>query len=219
MPTNIQIPEIDLRKKLAELDAMEAKVRNLMRTLSATSDGQVRHAPIWKDMISAVSAGKVPASSAPTLTGFGSGLRQEYAFAVGDYIWIQPFHVNHDILRGAPAYPHVHWTQNGSNTNSVKWRLEIHRAKGHGQETFNTTPTEIFIEQTPVTPSYHHMVAECSDNDALILTEPDELIMITLQRVTNGATDNTNNIFGLTVDLHYQAATIGTINKAPNFYL
>jgi hypothetical protein len=52
----------------------------------------------------------------------------------------------------------------------------------------------------------------------LIITEPDELILVTLKRVTNGGTNNTDTVFGLMVDLHYESDRHVTRNKSPNFY-
>ncbi len=37
------------------------------------------------------------------------------------------------------------------------------------------------------------------------------------ERVTNGATDNTNNIFVLEVDCHYQTNRLATLNRTPDF--
>ena len=62
------------------------------------------------------------------------------------------------------------------------------------------------------------MVAEVADEDALTLLEPDELILVTVRRVTNGAVDNTDDVFGLTVDFHYESDRDSTPNKVPNFY-
>ena len=62
------------------------------------------------------------------------------------------------------------------------------------------------------------MVAEVSDADAIILTEPDELLLVTIRRVTNGVVNNTDIVFGLSVDLHYEADRDTTPNKTPNFY-
>ena len=58
-----------------------------------------------------------------------------------------------------------------------------------------------------------------ADADALILVEPDELILVTLRRVTNGGTNNTDKVYALTVDFHYEADREVTPNKAPNFYV
>ena len=172
----------------------------------------------WKDLVAPLTAAGVSVANTPAMTAFGpSGLREEYAFDVGDYVFCQAFHVNHDIKPGGLAYVHVHWSTNGTSTASVKWELQISRALGHQQANFGA-PTSVYVTQAGAGSAWRHMVAEVSVGDALTLTEPDELILVTLRRVTNGGTDNTDTVFGLTVDFHYEADRDSTPNKAPNFY-
>lgn len=172
----------------------------------------------WKDMIAAVSTAGVPSSSAPTLAAFGpSGNRKEMSFAINDYVYLQPFHTNHDIKPNGLAYLHVHWTTNGTNTATVKWEMEILRALGHNQAAFGAPITKT-VEQAASGTAWQHMVTEVGDVDALTLTEPDELILVTLKRITNGGTDNTDSVFGLMCDLHYQSDRDATRNKVPDFY-
>jgi hypothetical protein len=66
--------------------------------------------------------------------------------------------------------------------------------------------------------AWRHQVAEVADGDALTLTQPDELILVTLRRVTNGGTDLTDQVFGLTVDFHYQTDQYATELKAAPFW-
>jgi hypothetical protein len=173
----------------------------------------------WKDMLAPLSAAGVPPSSAPTMTNFvvGTISRREYAFSVGDLLYVQPFHVNHDISPGSKAYIHIHWTTNGTNTQPVRWEFEIARALGHNQASF-TQVTTVQVTQDASGVPYRHMIAEVSDEDALTLVEPDELILVTVRRVTNGGTNNTDTVFGLMCDLHYQATRHSTLNKSPDFF-
>jgi hypothetical protein len=48
--------------------------------------------------------------------------------------------------------------------------------------------------------------------------EVDSIIFIHLKRVTNGGTNNTNDIFVLMSDIHYISHGKPTKNKSPNFY-
>lgn len=173
----------------------------------------------WKDMIAPLSSAGVPPANAPTPTAFvvGTITRQEYAFAIGDYLFVQPFHVNHDVKPNGLAYLHMHWTTNGASTSSVRWEFEIARALGHNQASF-TQDTTRYVEEAAAGTAYRHMVTEVATIDALTLTEPDELILVTVKRVTNGGTDNANTVFGLMVDLHYESDREVTPQKAPNFY-
>lgn len=172
----------------------------------------------WKDLVAPLTSAGVPTASAPVLTAFGpSGLREEMAFDVGDYVFCQPFHVNHDVKPGGKGYLHIHWSTNGTNVQPVKWEFQVSRALGHQQAAFGA-PVSIYVTQTPTGTAWTHMVAEVSDADALTLVEPDELILVTARRVTNGGTNNTDTVYGMTVDFHYQADRSVTPNKAPNFY-
>jgi hypothetical protein len=171
----------------------------------------------WKDMLAPLSAAGVPSNAAPTLTDFvvGGITRREYAFAVGDLLYVQPFHVNHDAKPGGRAFLHIHWTTNGTSTNVVRWRFDIMRALGHNQASF-TQVDSITVEQAAQGTAYRHMVTETTT--PLILVEPDELILVTVNRIANGGTENPNTVFGLMVDLHYEADRHSTPNKAPNFF-
>jgi len=173
----------------------------------------------WKDMLAPLTVARVPVANAPVLTNFTVGgiTRREYAFAVDDYLYVQPFHINHDIKPNGLGYLHIHWTTSGTSTASVRWKLDILRAKGHNQEAF-TAVDPVFLEQAASGVAYQHMLAEAADVDALIFTEPDELILVTVTRVTNGGTNNTDAVFGLMCDIHYEADRDTTPNKAPNFY-
>lgn len=179
----------------------------------------LRTGPGWRDLVSAIAAAPGGAA-APTLTNFqGAGTlqRQEYAFAINDYVWLAPYHINHDVKPGGSAYLHVHWTTSGTSTATVKWEFHIQRALGHNQANFGV-PTMKSVTQAAAGTAYRHMVAEVSISDILTLTEPDELILVTLRRVTNGGAENNDTVFGLMVDMHYEADRDSTPNKAPNFY-
>lgn len=178
-----------------------------------------RHTTIFKDMTSSISGARVPPANAPASTNFGPAStpqRQEFAFDVGEFIYIQPFHPNHDIKPGGSAFPHVHWSTNGVSTNPVRWELTIIRAKGHNQAAFDAV-TVVEIEQAGSGIAWQHMIAEAEV--PLVMTEPDELIIMTLRRIAAvGGAANADTVFGLTVDLHYEAEYYGTPQKAPNFY-
>ncbi len=183
------------------------------------TDLALRTGPGWKDLIAPISA--APGGvAAPALTNFqtaGTLQRQEYAFAIGDYVFLAPFHVNHDIKPGGAAYLHAHWSTNGTNTATVVWEFHVQRALGHNQANF-APPTVISVTQAGAGTAYRHMVAEVAIANILTFTEPDELILVTLRRVTNGGTNNTDTVFGLCVDMHYESDRDATPNKAPNFY-
>jgi len=129
------------------------------------------------------------------------------------------FHVNHDVKQNSYCWPHVHWTTNGTNSGLVIWRLSWQKALGHDQANFGTAVNiDIGTNIAPAAP-WRHFIAEgiIQGSQAIQLTEPDELIVMTLELLSN--TVPTDAICGLYVDLHYEAERDGTKNKAPNFYI
>lgn len=172
----------------------------------------------WFDLLTSINTGKVGAANAPSWTAVGpTGTNYAWAFAVNDYIQLPGFHINHDIKRGSKVYPHVHWTTNGTSTNTVKWELSYTIAKGHNQEAF-PADTVINVEQAGSGTAWQHMISESADVDAFDAPEVDSIVLMRLRRVTNGGTDNADTVFGLFVDLHYQMERTGTLNKSPDFY-
>lgn len=185
-----------------------------MRGLSLGNDGYG-----WRDELAPISGARIPPASAPTQTNFGSAgslQRKEFAFAVGDYIYVSPFHTQHDVKPNSTAYFHVHWTTDGTSTATVRWELNVQRALGHNQAAFGAPTQLLLTAQAASGTAYQHMIVE--DATGVTLYEPDELFFVTLRRVTNGGTDNTDNVFGLMCDIHYQVDRLATRNKAPNFY-
>jgi hypothetical protein len=173
----------------------------------------------WRDEIMPIVTAPVGVV-APTLTNFGpagSLQRKEYAFAVGDYVWLPPFHINHGVKIGGRAYAHVHWSTSSTSTAVVKWELNIDRALGHNQANF-AGPTAYYVSGAAQGTAWRHMISEVADASALTLTEPDELILVSLRRVTNGGVDNANTVFALMVDLHYEVDRVATAQKAPPFW-
>ena len=190
---------------VAEMDA------NLTQLDNRTAAG-------WSDLISPLVIEGVPGANAPAYQPFGpSGLRRELVFEVGDYAFAKPFHVNHDVKPGGLALCHVHWTTDGTDTQPVKWEFQISKALGHQQAYFGAE-TSIFVTQAGWAGAWRHMVAEVTLPDAITLSEPDELILVTLRRVPNGGTDNANQVFALSVDFHYERDRDATPQRSPNFY-
>ncbi len=173
----------------------------------------------WKDMTGTILL--LPTANPVALAPFGpSGLMTKPVFQINDYAPVSVYHINHDIKVGGKAYIHMHWSTDGTDTNTVKWEFQISRALGHDQAFFDAA-TSYFVEQAPNQISagaWRHYVAEVSDLDAITLTEPDECIDVVVRRVTNGGIDNTDQVFGITVDFHYESNRDSTPNKAPDFY-
>ena len=173
----------------------------------------------WRDITSDVNIRGVAATD-PSWSQVGATNFYAYKFAINDKVWFT-FHVPHDIVPSTDLYFHVHWFPDGTNANSVKWQFEYAYAKGFDQAAFPfASSTTVSVEQASPQVQYRHMVAETTAQTIAGLTEPDGLIHVVVSRITNGGTDNSDGIFGLTADIHYQSTdgAGSTLNKAPSFY-
>ena len=171
----------------------------------------------WADMTAPINVRGVAATD-PAWTQISTGPLYAYAFGVGDYVW-QPFHVPHDIVPGSDIHFHVHWLPSGTDNNIVKWQFDYAYAKGFNQEAFDPTCETVTAEDFGPGVAYQHMVTESDAVTIPGLTEPDGIIYVRFGRVTNGGTNNTDTIFVLTADIHYQSTGMpATKNKSPNFY-
>jgi hypothetical protein len=168
----------------------------------------------WRDLRSAL-VGTASGAAAPSLTVFGpTGFMKQLAFGIGDSVYIA-FHVDHDYKPGSIAFPHIHWTTNGTQTNSVKWQLEYTIASGHNQSSF-PADTTLTVEEAAHGTAWRHMITEHPTGFSMI--EPDTLILAELTRITNGGTNNTDTVFGLFVDMHYETQQYATPSRVPDFY-
>lgn len=130
------------------------------------------------------------------------------------------FHVDHDYALGTALFPHIHWTTNSSSTGVVRWGIEWTLAKGHQQMAFGPTTT-VYVEQAATGTPYMHYIAEVSLANAIPGTnvEPDTVILVRVFRDAPHINDTfADQVFGIALDLHYQADRATTPNKAPNFY-
>lgn len=169
----------------------------------------------WRDILGPIEVRGVGAND-PTWSQIGSGPFRAYKFALNDECWVS-FHIPHDYKLGSDMHIHAHWIPDGTNTASVKWQFEYMFAKGHNQAAFAPAGTTITAEEAPPGTAYQHMVTETiAISDSAF--EPDGLLYCCITRVTNGGTDNTDGIFLLTADVHYQSVNFATKNKEPDFY-
>ena len=170
----------------------------------------------WHDITSEVTVRGVGASN-PTWSQVGSSVIYAYKFSVGDECWMN-FHIPHDYKKSTDIYMHCHWLPDGTNTQPVKWQFEYAYAHGHDQSAFpiaSLTTTD--ATQTVGGTQYQHYITE-SAAQTITGMEPDGIIAIRITRITNGATNNTDGIFLLTSDIHYQSTNRGTLNRSPDFY-
>lgn len=171
----------------------------------------------WRDITGPIVVKGVGATD-PDWVQIGSGPFWAYRFSLNDECWI-PFHVPHDIKPGTDIHFHTHWLTDGTQTASVKWEFTYAYAKGFNQEAFDMdTGAVVTAEEAASGIAYQHMVTETAAVTIPTLTEPDGIIYVNLVRITNGGTNNTDEVFLLMSDIHYQSITVGTPGKAPDFY-
>jgi len=177
----------------------------------------------WRDITSQVTVRGV-GSNDPTWTRVGSTAFYTYAFAVGDECWMA-FHVPHDIVPNADIHIHTHWFPSGTSTGDVSFQYTYSFAKGFDQEAFDfalansplTTAGTVTATSAGPGVQYQHMVTETAGISIPGLDEPDGIIYVHISRVATSPT-NTDTIFVLTNDVHYQSTNLATVNKAPGFY-
>lgn len=168
----------------------------------------------WKDLRMSLVASATGAGT-PGLAVFGTtGNIKQLSFSVGDSVYIAG-HIDHDVIEGATTYPHVHWSTSGTSTNTVKWQISYLTATGHNQDNFGAD-TVITVEEAAQGTAWRHMITEHATGFAM--PEIDSLFIAELKRITNGGTENTDTVFGLFVDLHYEVGQYATPSRSPDFY-
>lgn len=171
----------------------------------------------WRDMTSELLTRG--GGSAPSLAQYRDGI---YLYSFPSNLQkdvFANFHIDHDFKRGSKLYPHIHWSTNTTSTGTVRWGFEYTFALGHGVGSYGTTNTVYVTQNIETNSQYKHFLAEVSDNDAIdgTLIEPDGIILMRVFRdIAND--DFPDNVFGFTLDLHYQVDRYSTKNKVPNFY-
>ena len=168
----------------------------------------------WSDLTFGLN-GANTGTGAPALTVFGpTGNIKQWKFAVGDSLFISA-HISHDILVGSTCYPHVHWATDGTSTTTVKWHFHYTTCAGYSTEAFPADST-VTLEAAATNVAWTHEITE--DAVGFVIPDIDSIILVEIERVTNGGAENTDGVFGLFVDLHYQVGQVATPSRSPNFW-
>lgn len=157
--------------------------------------------------------------NAPTLNPFIGGTKAWTFFPNETTEAHSAWHIDHDYAMGTSLYFHVHWATASSAIGTVRWGFEYTIAQGHQQQAFPATST-VYIEQATTGTPYLHMIAELSNANAIPGTglEPDTVIKVRVFRDGTHPNDTLNaNVFGLFLDMHYQADRASTPLKSPPF--
>ena len=179
----------------------------------------------WVDLAGPVivrSAG----STSPSLSTYITGSKiKEYQMDGNDEVQ-HTFHMPHDWVPGSDMFLHIHWSHNTTDTptGDMTWGFEVSYSKGHDQEAFSAVINPTCTQAVSST-QYFHQICEfqltSSSPSATQLDtadlEPDGLLLVTTYIDTNSTSPSINPFLHF-VDLHYQSTSIGTKDKAPNFY-
>lgn len=155
----------------------------------------------------------------PSLQAFGpSGNIKQRRFSIGDSVYVV-WHINHDVVPDSTCFLHMHWTTDAVGTQReqpVHWEINYTYAKGHSQGDAFPADTTVTLIDTPTTTAWEHRVIE--DTTGFTIPEVDSLVVAEIKRVTNGATENNSQVFGLFADIHYLSDRNTTVSRAPDFY-
>ena len=220
MAYNISCPDGVVFTSITDVGSFVTSGLDVTGVITATSNlaigGEITTGPGWKDILSDIIV-KGLGPSDPTWSQINSTNHWGYKFVINDTAWVF-YHIGHDYKPGSEIYLHAHWLPDGTNSNSVRWQWIYAIAKGHNQSAFPlASPTTITATQTVGGTQYQHYITETVPIASAQL-EPDAIIAVQISRITNGGTDNTDGIFLLFADVHYQADRSSTLNRSPNFY-
>tara|TARA_Y100000310_G_scaffold303578_1_gene342051 strand:- start:88 stop:714 length:627 start_codon:yes stop_codon:yes gene_type:complete len=170
----------------------------------------------WHDILGTIDI-QTTGPNNPSYLQVGATSFYDFQFDIGEKCQIN-FHLPHDYAEGTDVHFHAHWIADGTDTNTVKWQFEYAYADGHGGGVFPLgSSTTVTAEEAAAGVAYTHMVTETTAQ-TISGCEPDGIIQCIITRITNGGTNNTDNIFLKEADVHYQSTGIGTKNKSPDFY-
>jgi hypothetical protein len=184
----------------------------------------------WRDMEGDISA-RTTGGTAPTLAPSRGGAVQDLFFAVNNEAHCK-YHIQHDWVMGHDSFIHLHWGHNGTAiSGTLQVRLSMTYAKGHNQAVFSPEiVANITVSNLDMTasPQYGHIISEIPLSSATPsatqfnsnVFEPDGYLKVNAKVITNPTiTGGTQSVpYWMGLDVHYQSTSIGTINKAPNFW-
>lgn len=185
----------------------------------------------WNDLVAQVIV-NAGSPNAPTINNYRDGLYFfSFAPSATNECYVA-FHLNHDyaptggdVGYEGMVYPHVHWSTNTTSTGVVRWGVEYTSARrddSTGTVKFGATNT-IYIEGTVGTgEQYNHQVNEPTTGNGIpngAILETDALILCRFFRDGSHPNDTfPDDVYLLTVDVHYPAFQAQTPNRTPPFF-
>lgn len=185
------------------------------------TNSMVSYGLVWRDNIQSLNSAKASGANQPSWSALTGGIyTHDFSNSAMNEVFIS-FHIDHDYAMGTDVFPHIHWVTNGTNTGTVRWGMECSYANSHQQGASSVFPTSntIYVEQAASGTTLEHHLAEGVTGVLGTDLEPDGMLMMRIFRDAAHVNDTcTDNCFGISVDLHYQASQTGTISKAPDFF-
>lgn len=200
----------------------------------------------WKDLIGSIQTRPVGGAGSSAVPDYVVYRGSIYGWRFGTNVpnnhvheCFVEYHLPHDWAVGTDFYIHVHWSQIVVDTGGTagvpgvaKWYFDISYADGHGTaggaaDPF-IAPFTVSVTQQGSTTQYGHMIAEVQisnnggtggllDSNTI---QVDGLFLTRLYRDPTDLADTLNqDTFVHFADLHYQTISVGTKQKAPNFYV
>jgi len=170
----------------------------------------------WRDMIGTITLPGTDIGD-PVRENIGASGYKAYKFDIGKNYQID-YHLQHDFVLTSDVYLHVHWLTDGVDTHAVNWQFTYNYARGFGQQAFSLAEPVVTIAEAPSGIAFTHMTSEITVPISDPSFEPDGIMMVVLQRISNGGVDNADKVFVLTADAHYQTMMPATKNRQPNFF-
>lgn len=140
----------------------------------------------------------------------------QFAASSLDEVFVS-FHIPHDYVPGTPVSFHAHWMgdQSPGHVGVVRWGFEWYYARNEQEALSNGT---VYAEQAGVATALTPRLVESAEV-AIPNLEVDSLILVRVFRdAANVADTNTDAVFLIQTDCHYQSTGVPTVNKARPFY-
>lgn len=184
----------------------------------------------WEDLIGDIKP-RTNGVYAPVLKNLTVN-NTEFSYSVGDKCECK-YHIPHNYVPKSDLYIHAHWTHSGTNlTGSFVLKLYSTYSKGHQQDTFTHTALgSISVSGLNITntPTLAHRVDEViystkGGSASLLdtnLIEVDGFILLTFETDTIPSISGspyTDDVYIISLDIHYRSTDLPTKNKSPNFY-
>lgn len=197
------------------VSVLEENLQQIQNSLTGT--GRDLGEEGWKDNFANLTAAAT-GSGSPSLQPFGpSGNAKQRRFGINDSVYVV-WHIDHDIKPGSTCYIHVHWSSDGTDLDPVKWEVSFTTATRDSMTSTDYFPTDtvVGIEDSSDGTAWRHNVSE--DTVGLTIPEIDSLVIAEVKRVSPSSGTNSDDVFGLFVDLHYQSDRDFTPSRSPDFY-